>query len=234
MSSCLLTIQEWRYFFLLCAILALLVIQPIAAAFGVMESLFELLFVVVMASFVLVLANERVWRLVAVAILISVVALLVLGNYVLSSSARDLSVAAGHALGAAFFVLVAGKIVYTILKGQEVNRDTLCGAICGYLLLGVAWALTYSMMYATNRESFQIGDAIQAQMEQADYSRNVFIYYSFITLTTVGYGDLTPLSMPARTLSWVEALTGQLYLAVLIASLISTLVAKNISERSHR
>jgi voltage-gated potassium channel len=234
MSSRLSRIQQRRYFLLLCAILVLLVIQPIASAFGVMESLFELLFVVVMASFVLVLAHERVWRWAATSILISVVALLIFGHFFLSSDARNLSVTASHAIGAGFFVLVAGKIVRSIFRAQEINWDTICGAICGYLLLGVAWGLTYSMMYAANQESFQIDDAIQTHMEQADYSRNVFIYYSFVTLTTVGYGDLTPLSVPARTLSWVEALTGQLYLAVLIAGLISTLVAKNISEGFRR
>lgn len=234
MSNRFSRIQEWRYFLLLCAILVLLVVQPIAAAFGVMESLFELLLVVVMAAFVLVLAKERVWRWVAIATLVLVVVLLVSGHYFLSSNASDLSVTVSHAIGAGFFVLVAGKIVGSIFRAQEINWDTICGAICGYLLLGVAWALVYSMMYAANPEAFQIDDAIQTQMEQVDYSRNVFIYYSFVTLTTVGYGDLTPLSMPARTLSWVEALTGQLYLAVLIAGLISTLVAKNISAGNRR
>jgi hypothetical protein len=67
-------------------------------------------------------------------------------------------------------------------------------------------------------------------MELVDYSRNIFIYYSFVTLTTVGYGDVTPTSIPARTLSWVEAITGQLYLAVLIAGLISAIVARKTAR----
>ena len=83
------------------------------------------------------------------------------------------------------------------------------------------------MIHTPNQESFQFGNSIRTQMEQGDFSRNIFVYYSFVTLTTVGFGDVTPLSIPARTLSWVEAVTGQLYLAVLIAGLISALVAKN-------
>ena len=81
------------------------------------------------------------------------------------------------------------------------------------------------MINAANPESFQIDNPIRQQAEQGNYSSQVFIYYSFVTLTTVGYGDITALSTPARTLSWVEAMTGQLYLAVLIAGLISALMA---------
>jgi hypothetical protein len=150
-----------------------------------------------------------------------------LGGHVLSASLQEASVTAGHAIGALFFVAIAGKIVRSIFTSREVDLDSIFGAICGYLLLGVACALTYAMIYAANPESFQLGDLIRQQMEQGDYSRNVFIYYSFVTLTTVGYGDVTPLSIPARTLAWVEAMTGQMYLAVLIAGLISALVASN-------
>jgi hypothetical protein len=140
MNSLLALIQSWRYLFLLAAILALLVIQPIASALGVMESLFELLFVVVMAAFVLELAHDRTWRVVALFLFIAVAALLILGHYFLTSSAQDLSVTAGHAIGALFFVLVAVKIVRSIFTAKELTWDTLFGAICGYLLLGVAWA----------------------------------------------------------------------------------------------
>lgn len=94
------------------------------------------------------------------------------------------------------------------------------------MLLGVAWGLTYAMMNSVNPESFQIDHPVKQLGEQGDYSGQVFIYYSFVTLTTVGYGDISPLSTPARTLAWVEAMTGQLYLAVLIAGLMGALVTK--------
>ena len=141
-----------------------------------------------------------------------------------------MSATTGHAIGTLFFVAVAGKIIRSIFTLRQLSLDSIFGTICGYLLLGIAWALTYAMMYAANPESFQFGDLIRQQMELGDYSRNVFIYYSFVTLTTVGYGDLTPLSIPARTVSWLEAITGQLYLAVLIAGLIGALVARNTAR----
>jgi hypothetical protein len=171
------------------------------------------------------MAQDKVWRVVAFVLCIPAATLL-LGGRFLTSSAQVVSVTAGHAIGALFFIAVAGKIVQSIFTSRDVSLDSIFGAICGYLLLGVAWALTYAMIHTADPGSFQFSDSIRQPMEQGDYSRNVFIYYSFVTLTTVGYGDVTPASMPARTLSWIEAMTGQLYLAILIAGLMSALVAK--------
>lgn len=218
--------RQWRYLFLLGALLILLVIQPIVSVFGTVESLFDALLVLVMLMLGLALAQDKVWRVIACIVCIPV-AMLSIGGHFLTSSAQVVSVTAGHAIGALFFVAVAGKIVRSIFTSREISLDSIFGAICGYLLLGVACALTYAMIYAANPDSFQFGDFVRQEMEQGDYSRDVFIYYSFVTLTTVGYGDVTPLSIPARTLSWVEAMTGQMYLAVLVAGLISALVARN-------
>ena len=229
MHSFMIFCEQRRYLLLLGALLTLLVIEPIASSFGIMGSLFDVLLVFVMVILVLALARDKVWRVVA-CILCIPAAMLSIGGHLLPSSAQVVSVTAGHAIGALFFVVVAGRIVRSIFTSREVSLDSIFGAICGYLLLGIAWALMYALMHAANPESFQFDDSVRQQMEQGDYGRNVFIYYSFVTLTTVGYGDVTPLSIPARTLSWVEAMTGQLYLAVLIAGLISALVARNTAR----
>jgi voltage-gated potassium channel len=216
--------RQWRYLFLLGALLVLLVVHPIVGGLGDAGSLFDVLFTLVMLMLVLALAQDRVWRVIACVLLIPAAALST-GGHLLSSSAQVVSVTAGHAIGALFFVAVAGKIIQSVLVSQELSMDSIFGAICGYLLLGVACALAYAMIHTANPEAFQFGDSVRPQMEQGEYIRSVFIYYSFVTLTTVGYGDVTPVSIPARTLSWVEAMTGQMYLAVLVAGLISALVA---------
>ena len=218
--------RKWRYLFLLGALLILLVVHPIASGFCTVEPLFDALFVLVMLILALALAQDNVWRVIACIVCIPA-AMLSIGGHFLTSYAQVVTVTTGHALGALFFVAVAGKIVRSLFTSRELSLDSVFGAICGYLLLGVACALTYAMIYAANPKSFQFGELVRQQVEQPDYRRNVFIYYSFVTLTTVGYGDVTPLSIPARTLSWVEAMTGQMYLAVLVAGLISSLVAHN-------
>jgi voltage-gated potassium channel len=192
-----------------------------------------LLLVAILAALVFVLAQDKTWRALAIASCGAVATLLIAGHF-LTSSAQGVSESVGHAIGALFFVLVAGKIVWSILTTKAISWDTVFGAICGYLLLGVAWGLAYAMVHAANPESFQLSDAIRPHLEQPGHSRDVFVYYSFVTLTTVGYGDVAPISIPARTLSWVEAVVGQLYVAVLIAGLISGLVAKNMSDQRRR
>jgi hypothetical protein len=218
--------REWRYLILLAALIALLVIEPIAASFGIMESLFDAAFVLVTAALVLVLAQDKVWRFIAI-ILCGPAAILVLVGHLLTATSQDVSLSIGRSIDVLFFVLVTGKILHSIFTSHKLSMDSVFGAICGYLLLGVAWALTYGMLYTANPDSFHLSEAIRPQVEQGEYSRFVFIYYSFVTLTTVGYGDVTPLTIPARTLAWVEAVTGQLYLAVLIAGLISALVTRS-------
>lgn len=222
--------RRWRYLFLLSALLILLVVHPIAASVGSVGPLFDVLFALVMLMLVHALAQDKVWRVIACVALLPAAALST-GGHFLASSAQHASLTAGHAIGAIFFVAAAGKIIYSILTASDLTLDSIFGALCGYLLLGVAFALTYAMLYTDNPDSFQLGSQLAPQMTQADYSRHIFIYYSFVTLTTVGYGDVIPLSIPARTLSWVEAMTGQLYLAVLVAGLISSLVASKSAGR---
>jgi hypothetical protein len=225
--------RRWRYLFLLGALLILLVVQPIVAGFVDVGPLFDALIALVMLVLMLALAQEKTWRTIACILLIPAAALSI-GGHLLASSALVVSVTTGHAIAALFFVAVAGKIIHSILESQELTWNSIFGAICGYLLLGVACALTYAMIYAENSDSFRLDDSVRSRMEHADYSRSAFIYYSFVTLTTVGYGDVIPLSTPARTVAWVEAMTGQLYLAVLVAGLISALVASKSASPSVR
>src|SRR6476620_3025377 len=92
----------------------------------------------------------------------------------------------------------------------------------------MAWGVLYSMLVTVWSGSFEIGNRL-AEQGAADHSRiHLFTYYSFITLTTVGYGDVTPLSTPARTCAWLEALTGQFYLAVLVAGLVGALLSRKL------
>jgi hypothetical protein len=217
-------LQRWRFLLLLFALLALLVVQPIASAFGLMTTLFNALVVAVMIALVIALAADSRWRAIAGVFCIAVAAFIFGGRF-LSAAGQVASEGAGQAIGAAFFVIVAGKIVYSIFRSPQLTFDSVFGAVCGYLLLGLAWALAYDMIYAARPESFAIAPVAVQHMHEPGGYRHLFVYYSFVTLTTVGYGDITPISAPARTLSWFEAMTGQLYLTVLIAGLISALVA---------
>lgn len=123
-------------------------------------------------------------------------------------------------------VLFLGTITFFVLssvtRDKHITANTLLGAICGYLLLGLTWSYVYMAMVSLNPNAFSDHVVTQTVRQQAEH----FTYYSFVTLTTLGYGDITPVSSLARTFSWLEAVTGQVYLAVWISQLVGLQVAQ--------
>jgi hypothetical protein len=113
---------------------------------------------------------------------------------------------------AVVLVLLALVVVSSVLRAGTVTRHQIEGAIAAFLLLGLAWANAYEWLALHNPSAFRGLGAADAMQ---------WPYYSFVTLTTVGYGDITPVSPGARSLAVSEALTGQMYVAILISRLVS-------------
>jgi hypothetical protein len=109
-----------------------------------------------------------------------------------------------------FIAVVAGQV----FRDGPVSHHRILGAIAVYLLLGLAWANAYALLHALHPDAFSgaLGEALIPQ---------TWIYYSFITLTSTGYGDILPVHPVARSLAISEALTGQLYLAITLAHLVA-------------
>jgi hypothetical protein len=116
-----------------------------------------------------------------------------------------------------------------VFRSREITTESLAGAICAYLLIGALWADVFSILETVRPGSFSsvtaTSDAVTA-VESARLQVAQFSYFSFVTLSTLGYGDITPLTRPARNLAALEAIFGQLYLAFLIARLVSQKVIK--------
>lgn len=119
-----------------------------------------------------------------------------------------------------FFLLTCSIAVYDVLFGGVIDFNRLVGAGCIYLLSGSLWGIVYFLLSVVSPESFAgiVGQTLTEQL-------NEFTYHSFVTLTTLGYGDITPTAPVARTLSYLEALLGQLYLTVLVAALVGIHIA---------
>jgi Ion channel len=113
-----------------------------------------------------------------------------------------------------FFALMTYACLLFTLQDKRISVTTLFGSLCAYLFIGLLWAYLYHLLMAIDSQAF-IG--ITLKHTQVD---NEFIYYSFVTLTTLGYGDVVPVGSMAKTLSWIEAYTGQAYLTVLMALLV--------------
>ena len=124
--------------------------------------------------------------------------------------AAQITAAAGLvSIAAMSFVVLAQTF-----RAGPVNVHRIQGAVAAYLMLGLFWALAYELVALLVPGAFS-GAGLGAA------ERPSFIYYSFVTLTTVGYGDITPVHPVARSLAVAEALTGQLYPAILLARLVS-------------
>jgi hypothetical protein len=132
----------------------------------------------------------------------------------------------GNCFGILFFVFAVVNILSFVFKQHEVTLDVIYGAIVVYLLIAMMWALIFSLV-----ESLQPGSFTLAQSQIQD-SNSPFYYYSFVTITTLGYGEITPVTDIARSFAFLEAVVGQIYLVVLVARLVGINISQSIERRS--
>lgn len=123
-----------------------------------------------------------------------------------------------------YTILVAGYMIYIItlvirqiFASQTITAYQIGGGVAAYILLGHIWASLYLALYIIQPDSFQHGGAVI----QNDEALRQLSYFSFVTLTTIGYGDITAVSPVARILVLIEGLLGQLFPAIFIAKLVS-------------
>ena len=120
------------------------------------------------------------------------------------------------------FLLVA--IVFTLTRvaiGTDINFNRVIGAVCVYLLLGAIWAFAYSFFDAVSPGSFTGFSPLEDREWDSEW-----LYFSFVTMTTLGYGDISPVSATARALAYMQAVFGQFYIAILVAGLVSAYISK--------
>jgi uncharacterized membrane protein len=108
-------------------------------------------------------------------------------------------------------------------KKNQVKIDLIMAAACTYILIGMIWAYAYFFVESYHPGSFKMPEHLGNELSS-------FNYYSFVTLTTVGYGDIQALTRPARTLSILEAILGQLYLVIMISRLVGLHASQIVSE----
>ncbi|MCD6224625.1 MAG: two pore domain potassium channel family protein [Deltaproteobacteria bacterium] len=126
---------------------------------------------------------------------------------------------------ALFFAYTAIILMSYMFKAKNVTSDIIIGAICAFFLIGLMWAYIFATLHFLQPDAFHFSQG-------ASIENSPFIYYSFVTLTTLGYGDITPLLSSARSLSLLEAVIGQIYLAVVIARLVGMHISQSLERKS--
>jgi len=207
-----------NFFYLLSALLVVLIVVPLADDLNLIGA--PLTRGLVFSGLLLI----GVWSLrdggryfsVGMAFVVAGVALNVLAVNVPSQFLLQASI-----LALIGFMLVA--ITFTMKQiafSNEINTDRIVGAICVYLLLGVIWAMTYSLVDAILPGSFAGFSPTSDHGWDSEW-----LYFSFVTMTTLGYGDILPVSAAARGLAYMQAIVGQFYIAILVAGLVSAYVS---------
>lgn len=131
----------------------------------------------------------------------------------------------------AFFWLISIRLLHDVFRTQEVTADTIAGSACVFLLIGISFSFLYALVAYVEPNAFpSITELARENISGTeagnipavvDYGFSSFLYFSFVTLTTLGYGDITPMTPMARNVSIIEAVIGQFYLAVLVARLVA-------------
>ncbi|MEQ8787520.1 MAG: potassium channel family protein [Pirellulaceae bacterium] len=141
---------------------------------------------------------------------------------------RKESLIVDYVLSIAFMIYVIAMMLQWMFRQQRVDVNMICCSLCVYLLLGVAWAIVFSLLSVVDPLSFSDLPSVVSTGGTIRFGASetvTALYFSFVTLTTLGYGDITPTSAAARMLAVVEAIMGQLYLAVLVARLVGSYIA---------
>lgn len=131
-------------------------------------------------------------------------------------------------IGLLYYAVVFFIIMRRVLDATPVTSDKICGAVSAYLLIGIIWAIIFALFQTINPASFSIPETLLSDKAWGLWS----IYFSFVSLTTIGYGDITPLTPAAQTYAWLEAVFGQIFLTVLVARLVALHIVHNGSRDS--
>ncbi len=202
-----------RHIYVTALLFGLLIFQPVLS--GIATN-FVFLGVLTLTGWLLPASSRRV--------MIGVVALAILavgidicestGSFHVSSVAALPGRLVVTAVIVCILLYCAGSILWALLKAEEVCMDVVVASVNFYLILGFIWAHIYSLLTEYSPGAFLAATSGEGLSLK-------FIYFSFVTMTTLGYGDVVPQTPMAQTLACVEAIIGQLYVPVVVAYLLS-------------
>jgi voltage-gated potassium channel len=121
---------------------------------------------------------------------------------------------------AAFFAFVLSVILNHVFAARDLRIDDVVGAFCGYIIIAVIWGRLYAAAWIIVPDYFSISPDIKWQLANRNTLHALFDYYSFTTISSIGYGDITTTGPATNTLVWLEVMCGQFYLAVVVATIV--------------
>jgi Ion channel len=212
--------HERGFTVLMLALLSLFVVLPTFQSSPFALVAFEFTYSAIMVGAIYVNSHNRA-RLI-VGLIIGVPALV--GRWLPQYAHDPIYFVVVTTLTIVFFAYMATLILMQVARATRITPDALSAALCVYLLIGITWSGIYSLIYLFDPGSFAMPPLRHSEYQGiAPIRAQIFrlIYFSFTTLTTLGYGDITPAAPAARGLAVLEAILGQFYVAVVVARLVS-------------
>jgi len=213
---------------LLAGVVTLLITQPLLA-YGSLATriLFDGVLAAVLLGVVFIIF-ERGWqRQLALALVLPAFAVY-LAYYVLPDRMRVASTLLFNTLLIAFIGLAVAVILRDIFRKSVIRGGDVLGAVSGYLLSGIAWGNLYVVLQLLVPSSFAVQPEIAWQLQERHLRHALFNFFSFATVTSLGYNDITPVTPLANTLTWLEVIFGQFYMAVVVAQLVGMRLAQAV------
>jgi hypothetical protein len=204
---------------LLVALLIVLVIAPVAGDWPLASSL---LVACVLITGVFAIHDIPMLRRTMVAIVVAILALRWLAH--LYGEEHGALVAMSHLTFCMYMILLGAICIAAVLRREQVTGDTVLGAVCGYMLIAYIFAFGYAVLEDVKPGSFSSSVVLpEYDGAKIGHGTTELLYYSFVILTSVGFGDIVPANGAARSLSILEMLAGQLYLAGFVARLVGVM-----------
>ena len=201
---------------LLVSLVLLLLLYPYFEGSQYDVAVLSVLSIAVLLSGVYAISQEP--HLFRIACILGSLSILINLGMILLNVHNHLLVVADLSGEALFYGFTTVVILRHVLLDRTVTEDTIFGALAVYLLAGLTWAMLYTFIETVQPGSFHLGTASDGA-QAVRWSE--LLYFSYVTLTTLGYGDITPATAQARSLVMLESVFGVLYLAVLVARLVS-------------
>jgi hypothetical protein len=210
-----------RFFILFVSLLALILFTPLVQEFVGIHIVWNIFLTGILLSGVHAVSGKRrsvyIASLLALPMLVSVWSAYVVENNYL--------VIVGTLCGVLFFAYMIVNILLFIYKQDEVTRDLIAGAVVVYLLMAIMWTFIYRVVDTVHPGSFTFSAT-------DIHERLRFTYFSLVTITTLGYGDIVPTTSLASSLATLEAVVGQLYLVTTVAWLVGVRVTQSRERKS--
>jgi hypothetical protein len=212
---------EGRFIYLLVTILIFIGVGPILADMTRFRLLLDIFFSAILLSAIYAVSQKKRDTVIAFALAIPTLLAFWLRDFT-SGVAFNVT---SEIFGSLFFGYTIIVLLNFILKSPKITRHVIHAALIGYLLMGLMWASIYELIDTIHPGSFSLAQG------WIDNPRLIYLYFSYVTLTTLGYGDMTPLTAQAYSISILEAIIGQIYITVLIARLVGMHISDSGKDR---